>query len=158
YGPNGDRLWTARFSQPENSGVTFIPRKGLALDSLGNAYITGDAYSGAGIQTTLTTIKYDKFGNQLWRSDYAETNHSMSGSSIQVAATNVLVVGFDGRLLPDGSNSIVEHLVLRYTQNGNPAPAILAGPQDIVILAAFNANFSVSAAGTDPGYQWRRFG
>jgi uncharacterized delta-60 repeat protein len=59
YDASGSELWVVRFSSPGNSDD--YPNA-LALDSVGNVYVTGSNQSGA----KPATIKYDSSGNELW--------------------------------------------------------------------------------------------
>ncbi len=60
YDPDGNELWVARYDGPENGSDSPTD---LAVDELGNVYVTGDT------ETTTersSTIKYDTDGNTLW--------------------------------------------------------------------------------------------
>lgn len=61
YNQNGDTVWTRSYNS------TFGPNsaKDIAVDSIGNVYITGSFYQSNSF-TDFATIKYDPSGNQQW--------------------------------------------------------------------------------------------
>ncbi|WP_207513916.1 SBBP repeat-containing protein [Longitalea luteola] len=61
YDANGNELWVARFNGPGNS---IDAAHALALDALGNVYVTG--FSFAFGSNDYTTIKYNTAGLQQW--------------------------------------------------------------------------------------------
>ena len=65
YDTNGNELWVARYDSPE-SDVGYA--SALAVDLLGNVYVTGDSYTSRG--DDYVTIKYDTNGNELWVKRY----------------------------------------------------------------------------------------
>ena len=66
YDENGNELWVARYNGPTNGDdeAAF-----LALDDLGNVYVTGRS-EGIGTGNDYATIKYDTDGNELWAARY----------------------------------------------------------------------------------------
>lgn len=73
YGPDGRQLWQARYNGPGND----VDRaRSLAVDSLGNVYVTGDSDNGRGNGKTrlsgldYATVKYDRNGTVLWTARY----------------------------------------------------------------------------------------
>jgi uncharacterized delta-60 repeat protein len=66
YDDAGDTVWTARYNDPDSSSD--VPAA-LALDGLGNLYVTGSAiYPDQWFN--ITTIKYDAMGGQEWLASY----------------------------------------------------------------------------------------
>lgn len=63
YGPNGDTLWVRRFS---SGGGRMEHVAGLAVDSAGNAFVTGFDRDGP----TAVTVKYSPDGDLVWSSSY----------------------------------------------------------------------------------------
>jgi len=61
YGPDGDTLWVRRF-HGDGDGMDYL--SGLAVDSAGNAYVTGTDGS------TAVTVKYSSDGNLAWSASY----------------------------------------------------------------------------------------
>jgi hypothetical protein len=62
YDTNGNQLWAARY----DSGANWDDATAIAVDILGNVYITGYQTGEAGGGDRSTTVKYDSNGNQLW--------------------------------------------------------------------------------------------
>jgi uncharacterized delta-60 repeat protein len=62
YDSNGNQIWVARYNGSENGEDT--PSK-IALDGLGNIYVTGWS-TGNNQRYDFATIKYDNSGNQIW--------------------------------------------------------------------------------------------
>jgi uncharacterized delta-60 repeat protein len=64
---NGKQLWAKRYNGPANG---FDTAKALALDSLGNVYITGRCQGKGDQNWDYATIKYNTNGKQLWVKRY----------------------------------------------------------------------------------------
>jgi uncharacterized delta-60 repeat protein len=66
YNANGKQLWAKRYCGPKNAEDD---ARAIAVDSLGNVYVTG---SSSGYITTedYLTIKYNSSGKQLWVARY----------------------------------------------------------------------------------------
>jgi hypothetical protein len=91
YTSNGDTLWTRRY----DAGVgDWDLGRGVAVDSLGNIYVTGRSDS-TGTGSDALTIKYDPEGNVLWTARYnSPTNGGDTGEDIIVdRSRNVYVTG-----------------------------------------------------------------
>jgi hypothetical protein len=64
YSNSGVSLWTNRYNGP---GSTNDEARGLAVDSSGNVYVTGDSYSGSSPSSAdYATVKYSSAGVPLW--------------------------------------------------------------------------------------------
>jgi uncharacterized delta-60 repeat protein len=80
YNLNGEMQWLARYDGPRNSSDDAV---GLALDDLGNAYVTGLS-PGAGVaapgpgssSNDFVTVKYSSAGVQLWAARYNGVSNS----------------------------------------------------------------------------------
>jgi hypothetical protein len=108
----GLELWVARYNGPANS---FDAALSLALDSVGNVYVTGGSTS-SGNNHDYTTIKYDASGNQLWVALYdGPVNALDQAHSIAVDGDgNVYVTGQS-----PGSGTAMDYATLKYDTNGN---------------------------------------
>lgn len=92
YSPAGVELWTARYNNPTGDGWDIA--YALAVDNLGNVYVTGESYD----LTTYydcTTVKYNSQGVQQWVRRYSyQENWSDEGNAITVDDSgNVYVTG-----------------------------------------------------------------
>lgn len=66
YYPDGDTAWVRRYNGPGNDVDV---ANAIAVDGMGNVYVTGNTYSPATSDDYLT-IKYDPNGNMLWLTTY----------------------------------------------------------------------------------------
>ncbi len=66
YDSSGDTAWTAAYGGPDSTGCM---ARALALDDLGNVYVTGEGYSSASSHD-FATIKYDASGTEEWAATY----------------------------------------------------------------------------------------
>lgn len=93
YDPSGNQLW-AKYYRSEGAGDA-VPTA-LALDGLGNVYVTGQSSPEYGrIEDRYTTIKYDTIGTELWVRDYNNPDiYSATAYALAVDASgNVYVTG-----------------------------------------------------------------
>ena len=67
YDNDGDTVWTARYNGAANSADQTTA---LALDGLGNLYVTGYCDAGGEDYFDCVTVKYDTAGNELWVVSY----------------------------------------------------------------------------------------
>jgi len=93
YDSNGTELWVSRYDGPVNK---YDWATDIAIDSLGNVYVTGESV-GVDNEMDYATIKYGPNGNQLWVSRYrALGDKSAYPTAIAVdSAQNVYVTGYD---------------------------------------------------------------
>jgi uncharacterized delta-60 repeat protein len=104
YDPNGNQLWVAMYDGP---GSSADQAWAMALDSLGNVYVTGNSYDYVShTYSDYATIKYDANGNQLWaaRYDCPERAEAIAVDS----SGNVCVTGGGG-----------DYNTVKYDTNGN---------------------------------------
>ena len=106
------QLWVARYNGPGND---FDWASAIALDNLGNVYVTGSSW-GSGTQEDCATIKYSPNGNQLWVARY---NGPANGQDRAYAVAvdnsgNVYVTGYSY-----GSDTDPDCVTIKYDPNGN---------------------------------------
>lgn len=109
YHPNGDTAWTNILSY----GVYDFP-EGIAVDSAGNAYVTGVSYLGSGAD--MITIKYDTAGNRLWEARFdGPAGLGDQGMAIAVDDSGYVYVG--GAAQWDSTK--LDFCTIKYTPTGD---------------------------------------
>jgi uncharacterized delta-60 repeat protein len=118
YDPSGNVLWTARYNGPADSSD--YPYD-IAVDSLGNIYVTGKSYTLGEIPTSpefndIATVAYNSFGHQLWVARYnGPGNGSDEASAISVGPQgNIYVTGKS-----HSSTMDLDYITIAYDPNGN---------------------------------------
>jgi WD40 repeat protein len=116
YDSNGNQEWVRRYfsGPPFGGGRLQIPAT-IAVDSVGNVYVTGSSGGGAS-GFDYATIKYDTNGNRKWVRRY---NGPGNGDDYPRAiavdkAGNVYVTGSS-----DGGTTRVDCATIKYDTNGN---------------------------------------
>ena len=85
---------------------------GMAIDAVGNVYVTGSYVSGTG--SDYLTVKYDTNGKQLWSARYDGPSHFDIPRVIKLdQAGNVYVTGSSA-----GTKGF-DYLTVKYDPNGN---------------------------------------
>jgi len=105
YYPNGDTAWTRRYDW---TGRWLDCPYGLALDDLGNAYITGIACDTSFSNCVYITIKYLSNGITAWTSKY---NDGFWAHNI--------AVDFVGNVYVTGEDDDVNFATVKYDKSGN---------------------------------------
>ena len=150
YNADGQEQWVARYDGPAND---YDYPTGIAVDSLGNVYVTGESTGLAG-DWDCTTIKYNSGGQQEWVARYnGPANDFDWGSAIALdRSNNVYVTGgsvvsgiFSEYITIKYNSAGQEQWVSRYhgTGNGNDAGKALAidGSGNIYVTgSSFNSN------------------
>ena len=109
YNSTGVEQWTARYDGP---GSALEQPYGMAVDALGNVYVTG--YSAeSGVNFDYATVKYNSSGTQQWADRYnGPANGSDAAYSIAVdGLSNVYVTGGS-----TGSGSNNDYATIKYSQ------------------------------------------
>jgi Beta-propeller repeat len=117
YDTSGAEQWVGRYNGPGNFNDD---ARAIAVDGLGNVYVTG-ASTGSGGIYDYATIKYDASGAELWVARY-----NGPGNSIDIARAiavdgsgNVYVTG---ESLGSGTN--YDYATIKYVQGATPTPTV----------------------------------
>ena len=112
YDSDGNQLWVARYNGSANKGDQ---ASAMALDGLGNIYVTGSS-AGSGTETDYATVKYDSHGNQLWATRYSGPANGEDGATVLAVdiSSNVYVTGAS-----TGNATGADYVSIKYDVNGN---------------------------------------
>ena len=112
YNSNGDTLWVRRYNGPVNNHDCAIS---LAVDAIGNAYVTGWSDS-SGKGYDYATIKYNTNGDILWERRYNGAGNGDDVPSFLAvdASGNVYVTGWSY-----GSGKGYDYATIKYNVNGD---------------------------------------
>jgi len=115
YDAAGNQLWVARYKGTiENRTAEYA--HGLAVDTAGNVYVTGESM-GFGGDTDYVTVKYDANGNQQWAARYGSPDGNDIAYDVAVDATgNVYVTGSSRDPVASSSS---DYATVKYDANGN---------------------------------------
>ncbi len=118
YDASGNELWSRMYNGPADSSDF---ASAMALDDLGNVYVTGcslGALHRQGSHETPTfdyaTVKYDKDGNQLWVAMYDSFEDLAADMAVDHAG-NVYVTGVSD----SSSHAGMDYVTIKYDTNGN---------------------------------------
>jgi uncharacterized delta-60 repeat protein len=111
YDGNGNIIWERRYNNPNNRNDL---ASDIAVDNLGNVYVTG-ASDSTGANSDYITIKYDANGNELWVARYNGPGNSIDGANALAvdAAGNAYVTGFSA-----GSGTFDDYATIKYNTAG----------------------------------------
>jgi outer membrane protein assembly factor BamB len=107
---DGAVLWSVGYSGP---GGSYDASVAIAVDSMGNAYVTGYSTDGNGNTSEARTIKYAAAdGHVLWSVGFSDTTHPFSGAQAIAldASGNAYVTGYSS----NGSGSDNDYLTIKY--------------------------------------------
>ncbi|MFC2051036.1 SBBP repeat-containing protein, partial [Chloroflexota bacterium] len=109
YNAAGVEMWVARYSSP---GKKVDLAEDIAVDNLGNAYVTGLAYLDG--RNDIATIKYNAAGDELWVDRYNLEDRKFMGAGgiVLDGGGNVYVTGAHSQ----GSNYIGH--IIKYDSAG----------------------------------------
>lgn len=147
YNADGTLLWDDRYNGPGN--LTDEPRA-LAVDALGNVYVTGISWGGVATQYDYATIKYDSDGDRLWVTRYDGPGHDIDGANALAVDGQgyVYVTGYSG----DGG---FDYATVKYDTAGQEVwVARYDGPShntDIALALALDALGNVYVTGYSAG-------
>ena len=74
------------------SSALYDSFEAVALDSRGNAYVTGQRNANVGV-ATMVTIKVDPYGHRVWQRSFSGLGISYTGAFIKVKGSAVYAVG-----------------------------------------------------------------
>jgi len=113
YGPDGNQLWVARYNGPGNGNDWVWD---LAIDNLGNVYVTGYSFVAYSYNYDYATIKYGPDGNQLWVARYngPANGYDRAWALAVDNSGNVYVTGSS-----DGGGTYGDYATIKYGPNGN---------------------------------------
>lgn len=112
YNSSGNSVWVRSYNGPGNSEDAAYS---IALDLLGNIYVTGKSY-GNGTSGDYATIKYNSSGDSLWLARYNGTgNYNDEPASLVLDAFgNVYVTGFSY-----GIGTDYDYASVKYNSSGD---------------------------------------
>ncbi len=112
YGNNGQQIWAASYDGPANARDEAFD---LAVDDLGNVYVTGTS-AGGDSREDILTIKYNTDGLQLWAARHAgSAGRDDAGYRIQLDGSGDVSVA--GWLVNDGESQ-PDYAILKYRPDG----------------------------------------
>jgi hypothetical protein len=120
YDTNGNKLWTRQLGTSDwDEGY------GVATDSSGNVYVTGDTYGGLDGNINdgnydIFLAKYDTNGNKLWTRQLGTTSYDRGSGVATDASGNIYVTGYtDGGLDGNPNAGGWDIFLTKYDTNGN---------------------------------------
>ena len=112
YTPAGDTLWISKY---DGTGNNSDIANCVALDDLGNTFVTGKSYGGSISDFDIITIKYDAFGDSVWVRRYnGEADDIDEGIGLAVDKTgNVFVAGYSSNVM-----TAFDYTTIKYIPDG----------------------------------------
>jgi uncharacterized delta-60 repeat protein len=112
YNSMGNTLWVRRWNGP---GDNWDIGRALAIDAVGNIYVTGETYSSSTFFDFIT-IKYDAAGNQQWQAIYdGPLNSDDASRDIAVDGLgNVYVIGYTNEVVQNRA----DFATIKYNSSG----------------------------------------
>ena len=113
YDTDGTELWARSYDGPDHD---FDRAHALAIDALGNVYVTGTESGGAmGTGLNIATVKYSGMGEQLWVRTYngPANGRDEANSAAVDELGNVYVTGFSA-----GIGTERDYVTVKYNAEG----------------------------------------
>lgn len=111
YNAAGTQQWVARYRGVANFRYDAV--SALAVDHVGNVYVTGRSGESNGVYYDYATIKYNSAGAQQWLARYAGTSSDLAVAIAVDASGNVVVAG-----VSSGTNSSNDYATVKYNASG----------------------------------------
>jgi hypothetical protein len=113
YGQEEPKVeWVARYNGPGNLNDYAVA---IAVDRLGNVYVTGESYGG-GTSSDYATVKYDRNGNEAWVARY-NGPRNLTDEAYAIAIDLLGNVYVTGR--SEGSGTYYDYATVKYDSNGD---------------------------------------
>jgi uncharacterized delta-60 repeat protein len=146
YGANGDEIWVRHYDGPAHG---YDAGQGIAVDSDGNAYVTGNHTLATGLE--CVTLKYSPAGDLLWTTSFNGPDAS-GGVFISIALDDTASAYVTGFVFSGGAG---DSATVKYDTNGIEQWAKLYdGPghsSDGAYTLAVDNNHDVVIAGYSTG-------
>ncbi len=152
YNSLGVRQWATSFNGNGNGNDQ---AKAIAVDRLGNVYVTGTSYGGSFVAYDAATVKYNPDGVQQWVKRYNDSaNGTDGGNAIAVdSSLNVYVTGYSF-----GTGQSYNYETIKYNSAGTELWATkYNGPNndiDIAIAIALDGMTDVVVTGYSRGISY----
>jgi hypothetical protein len=153
YNSDGLEQWVARYDGPGNGNDLAFA---IAVDDLGNVYVTGECYNNDS-RLDYTTIKYDSSGRQRWVAAYnGQGNYNDSAKAIVLdASRNVYITGCSY----SDAQTREDYATVKYSSSGRQLWAVIySGPSgppysayDLATAIAVDESGAVYVSGYSDG-------
>ena len=112
YSSDGDTTWISRYNGPASNDDR---ASSLAVDNLGNVFVTGKSYGGSITNYDYTTIKYNSLGDSVWVNRYnGEANDIDDARAINLDKSgNVYVTGYS-----TNTTTAFDYTTMKYNSSG----------------------------------------
>ncbi len=120
YSSNGTPIWTNRYKGPGD----FYISTALALDGLGNVYVTGysqgvNPYRPSNPKHDYATLKYANDGTPIWTNRYNGPAQQAHDNAMALAVDNLGNVYVTGYSAGTGVSNNYDYATIKYSSDGN---------------------------------------
>ncbi|MBI3189375.1 MAG: SBBP repeat-containing protein, partial [Ignavibacteriales bacterium] len=153
YNSSGDTLWTRTYNGTGNSEDFPVA---VAIDALGNLYVTGYSYQAYPYLTDIVTVKYNPMGDTLWTRAYNGGYYYYDYPTAMKLDNdnNVYVTGYS---YPSSTQDSTDMVTIKYSSGGDSqwvqkydgtnhffdkAQGIVVDGHGNVIVAGYSSNSS----------------
>ena len=119
YNSSGKKQWTQQLGSSSRDHA-----RGVATDSSGNVYVTGDTYGGVDGNTNagyndLFVVKYNSSGTKQWTKQFGTPSSDLADGVATDSSGNVYVVGYTYGDLDGNTNTGASDIfVVKYNSSG----------------------------------------